>query len=160
MFGHVLKLALEKAKRPGSGRNTADLLLALVEAYRALHDERAMLATLSQYVATASGGAAAEGNSWLGDVYLDRLGLPVLATAFYGRALSFDRIGEERMNKRVEAPAVLLCAPFAVIADGLKRFAGRPDVPGAGRSLFVYGFPPDEEAGVLNRLRGLAAAAN
>ena len=77
--------------------------------------------------------------------------------AFYGGALNFDPIGEERMNKRVDAPAVLLCVRFAVIADGLKRFAGKPDVPGAGRSLFVYGFPPDEEVGVLNRLRRLVA---
>ena len=57
--------------------------------------------------------------------------------AFYGRALKFNPIGEERMNTRVDAPAVLLCTPFATIADGLKRFAGKPDVPGAGRSLFV-----------------------
>ena len=79
--------------------------------------------------------------------------------AFYGRALKFDPIGAERMNKRVDAPAVLLCAPFATIAEGLARFAGKPDAPGAGRSLFVYGFPPEEEVGVLNRLRGLAAAS-
>ena len=79
--------------------------------------------------------------------------------AFYGRALMFDPIGEERMNKRVDAPAVLLCAPFATIADGLAKYAGKPDVPGAGRSLFVYGFPPTDEPGVLNRLRGLVAAS-
>ena len=63
------------------------------------------------------------------------------------------------MNKRVDAPAVLLCAPFATIAEGLARFAGKPDAPGAGRSLFVYGFPPEEEVGVLNRLRGLVATS-
>ena len=79
--------------------------------------------------------------------------------AFYGRALMFNPIGEERMNQRVDAPAVLLCAPFATIADGLARYAGKPDVPGAGRSLFVYGFPPSDEPGVLNRLRGLVAGS-
>jgi len=79
--------------------------------------------------------------------------------AFYGRALKFDPIGAERMNKRVDAPAVLLCAPFATIAEGLARFAGKPDAPGAGRSLFVYGFPPEQEVGVLNRLRNLVATA-
>ncbi|MEO8304293.1 MAG: hypothetical protein ABI724_09235 [Betaproteobacteria bacterium] len=77
---------------------------------------------------------------------------------FYGRALSFHPIGEERMNTRVHAPAVLLCAPFATIAEGLAKYAGKPDVPGAGRSLFVYGFPPEDEPGVLNRLRGLVAS--
>jgi hypothetical protein len=77
--------------------------------------------------------------------------------AFYGRALAFHPIGDERMNTRVHAPAVLLCAPFATIAEGLAKYAGKPDVPGAGRSLFVYGFPPSDEPGVLNRLRVLAA---
>ena len=77
--------------------------------------------------------------------------------AFYGRALRFDPIGEERMNTRVHAPAVLLCAPFAAIAEGIARFAGKPDAPGAGRSLFVYGFPPQDEPGVLRRLRDLFA---
>ena len=77
--------------------------------------------------------------------------------AFYGRALRFDPIGEERMNTRVNAPAVLLCAPFATIAEGLAKYAGKPDAPGAGRSLFVYGFPPTDEPGVLKRLRELVA---
>ena len=78
---------------------------------------------------------------------------------FYGRALRFDPIGEERMNRRVDAPAVLLCAPFATIARGLAKYAGKPEAPGAGRSLFVYGFPPEDEPGVLNRLRELVAAS-
>jgi hypothetical protein len=78
--------------------------------------------------------------------------------AFYGRALRFDPIGEERMNRRVDAPAVLLCAPFATIAEGLAKHAGRPDAPGAGHSLFLYGFPPEDEPGVLKRLRDLVAA--
>ena len=78
---------------------------------------------------------------------------------FYGRALRFDPIGDERLNSRVNAPAVLLCAPFATIADGLARFAGKPEAPGAGRSLFVYGFPPEDEPGVLKRLRELVAAS-
>jgi len=78
--------------------------------------------------------------------------------AFYGRALSFDPIGEERLNTRVNAPAVLLCAPFATIAEGIAKYAGKPEAPGAGRSLFVYGFPPEDEPGVLGRLRELVAA--
>jgi hypothetical protein len=79
--------------------------------------------------------------------------------AFYGRALRFDPIGEERMNKRVNAPAVLLCAPFATIAEGIAQYAGKPDAPGAARSLFVYGFPSEDEPGVLRRLRELVAAS-
>jgi len=79
--------------------------------------------------------------------------------AFYGRALRFDPIGEERMNRRVDAPAVLLCAPFATIAEGLAKHAGKPEAPGAGRSLFLYGFPQEDEPGVLKRLRELVAAS-
>ena len=78
---------------------------------------------------------------------------------FYGRALRFDPIGEERMNRRVDAPAVLLCAPFATIAEGLANYAGKPEAPGAGRSLFLYGFPQEDEPGVLKRLRELVAAS-
>ena len=79
--------------------------------------------------------------------------------AFYGRALRFDPIGEERMNRRVDAPAVLLCAPFATIAEGVSNHAGKPNAPGAGHSLFLYGFPPEDEPGVLKRLRELVAAS-
>jgi hypothetical protein len=79
--------------------------------------------------------------------------------AFYQRSLEFQRIGPERLNSRVNAPAVLLCAPFARIADGLAKFAGRPDVPGASRSLFLHGFPPRDAPGVLQRLRDLNANA-
>ena len=76
--------------------------------------------------------------------------------AFYRRALKFEAIGPERMNKRVMAPAVLLCVPFATIADGVARFAGQHDDPAAKNSLFVYGFSRAEELGVLERLRVLA----
>lgn len=75
---------------------------------------------------------------------------------YYGTALGFTPIGPKRMNTRVHAPAVLLYAPFATIAHGLALHAGRKmHGPGARRSLFVYGFPPQEEAGVLKRLRDL-----
>ena len=78
---------------------------------------------------------------------------------YYKRALTFDPIGPERMNRRVMAPAVLLCTSFAEIADGIARFAGKPDVPGAKSSLFLHVFPPDEEYGVLQRLRALGAGS-
>jgi hypothetical protein len=74
-------------------------------------------------------------------------------SAFYHRALRFDRIGPERLNPRVNTTGVLMCVTFDAIADALATFAGHPEVPGALRSLFVYGFPPEEELGVLTRLR-------
>jgi hypothetical protein len=79
--------------------------------------------------------------------------------AFYGKELQFEVIGQERMNKRVNAPAVLLCVPFKNIADGLRKYAGKTARPGTKRTLFHYGFPPDQEVGVLKRLQRLVLAA-
>jgi hypothetical protein len=78
--------------------------------------------------------------------------------AFYRHALRFEPIGPERTNRRVNAPAVLLCVAFDTIAKGLEKYAGKPDQASAARSLFLYGFPGAEEAGVLKRLRELDAA--
>ncbi len=72
--------------------------------------------------------------------------------AFYGKELGFGPIGSERLNTRVNAPAVLLCASFQSIAEGLARYAGKHPAPGTKRVLFHYGFPPEEERGVLKRL--------
>jgi N-acyl amino acid synthase FeeM len=74
---------------------------------------------------------------------------------FYRRALNFEPIGAERTNKRVNAAAVLLCASFESIADGLKKFGGQHERAASERSLFPYGFSPKEEAGILDRLKAL-----
>jgi hypothetical protein len=74
---------------------------------------------------------------------------------FYRRSLGFERIGERRMNRRVNAPAVLLCVPFARIAEGLRAHEGAASAASASRSLYAYGFDENEESGVLGRLRGL-----
>ena len=76
---------------------------------------------------------------------------------FYRRALSFEPIGPERMNKRVHAPAVLLCTAFDTIAEGLKKYGGRHLEFPKERSLFPYGFSPQEEVGILQRLKDLDA---
>jgi hypothetical protein len=76
---------------------------------------------------------------------------------FYRRALGFEPIGPERTNRKVNAPAILLCASFESIAEGLKRYGGKHrDFPNE-RSLFPYGFSPQEEAGILQRLKALDA---
>ena len=72
--------------------------------------------------------------------------------AFYAKALGFEPIGPERMNTRVNAPAVLLCVPFENISYALKKYAGDPDGASKSRSLFPYGFPQEEESGILKRL--------
>ena len=75
---------------------------------------------------------------------------------FYRRLLRFEVLGNERLNRSVNAPAVLLCVAFSTIAEGLAQHAGKADVT-AERSLFRFGFTADEEAGVLQRLRELDA---
>jgi hypothetical protein len=76
---------------------------------------------------------------------------------FYRRALGFEPIGSERLNKKVNAPAILLCASFDAIAAGLKRYGGKHREFPNERSLFPHGFSPEEEAGILQRLRALEA---
>jgi hypothetical protein len=76
---------------------------------------------------------------------------------FYRRALKFEPIGPERTNMRVNAPAVLLCASFDAIAEGLKKYGGQHELSATERSLFPWGFSPKEEAGILDRLKALEA---
>lgn len=78
--------------------------------------------------------------------------------AFYRKELKFEPIGTERLNTRVNAPAVLLCVAFKSIEAGLAKYAGRSPPPGTKRTLFHYGFTPEEEDAVLTRLYGLVAA--
>ena len=77
--------------------------------------------------------------------------------AFYARALRFEPIGPVRMNRRVNAPAILLGVPFATLGAAIEKYAGRADVD-AGGTLLRFFFPPDEQEGVLNRLRALVAS--
>lgn len=74
---------------------------------------------------------------------------------FYRRALGFEPIGAERLNRKVHAPAVLLCVSFEAIAEGLKRYGGKHHLYPKERSLFPHGFSPEEEAGILERLKAL-----
>lgn len=76
---------------------------------------------------------------------------------FYGKELKFEPIGPERLDTRVNAPAVLLCVAFEAIAAGLAKYAGANPPPGSKRTLFHYGFPPEEENGVYKRLYDLVA---
>ena len=77
--------------------------------------------------------------------------------AFYRRALQFEPIGPERMNHRVQAPAVLLGISFDKISEGVARFGGKAELAPQERSLFPYGFSLEEEVGILQRLSELEA---
>lgn len=72
---------------------------------------------------------------------------------YYRRMLGFNRLGVERLNQRVMAPAVLLALDFRHSRTQIERFAGHPELGRAERSLYPYFFSAYEEAGILGRLR-------
>lgn len=71
---------------------------------------------------------------------------------FYLRALAFEVIGPERMNDRVNAPAVLMRVRFNKIAEGLEKYAGNPELASQTRTLFPFGFSAKDAEGILGRL--------
>ena len=79
---------------------------------------------------------------------------------FYRRALLFEQIGDERLNLKVDAPAVLLCLPFERVPPQLEKFGGRPDLSKTTRVMYPYFFGVGEAAGIRNRLRELDQPAS
>ena len=73
---------------------------------------------------------------------------------FYRRTIFFELIGAERINRRVNAPSVLLCVSFEKVRSEYKKYFDAPTRP-PGRLMFAHWFPPDEATGVLGRLRRL-----
>ena len=76
-------------------------------------------------------------------------------TSYYRRMLGFEVIASARLNRRVNAPAVLLCLNFDHAHAQIERFGGHPENARTERSLYPYFFSPEDEAGIVGRLRGL-----
>ncbi|WP_280156259.1 hypothetical protein [Piscinibacter sp. XHJ-5] len=72
---------------------------------------------------------------------------------YYERMLGFVVRGPERMNPRVDAPAVLMSLDFAHAHAQIEKFGGRQHLAEGERSLYPYFFSPAEEAGIVGRLR-------
>ena len=70
---------------------------------------------------------------------------------YYERMLGFVVTGPERLNRRVDAPAVLMRLDFNHARVQIERFAGKP-VPSGERSLYPHFFSSKEEAGIAARL--------
>lgn len=75
--------------------------------------------------------------------------------AYYMRMLGFTVLGSERLNRRVNAPAVLLRLNFTYGEEQIGKFGGLPELRAVERSLYPYMFGVDEEAGIVGRLCGL-----
>jgi hypothetical protein len=71
---------------------------------------------------------------------------------FYNRMLGFRAASAPRLNRRVDAPAVLMCVDFSHVRTQIEAFGGDPDSDAAERSLYPYAFSAKEEAGIVTRL--------
>jgi hypothetical protein len=74
---------------------------------------------------------------------------------YYERMLGCRVIGEQRMNRAVNAPAVLLSADFADIRAGIGEYGGQPERAGDVRTLYPFAFSLSEEAGIIARMRSV-----
>ena len=71
---------------------------------------------------------------------------------YYERMLGFEVRGMQRINPRVNAPAVLLCLNFDHAHEQIAQHGGRPEQGDATRSLYPYFFSGAEEASIIERL--------
>jgi hypothetical protein len=71
---------------------------------------------------------------------------------YYERMLGFEVKGGQRINPRVNAPAVLLCLNFDHARAQIALFGGRPEIGDDLRSLYPYFFSSTEEASIIDRL--------
>ena len=72
---------------------------------------------------------------------------------FYQMMLGFERRGAERLDHRVNAPAVLLRLDFSHAEAEIGKLGGHPELGDQIRSLYPLFFSPAEERGIEGRLR-------
>lgn len=71
---------------------------------------------------------------------------------YYERMLGCQVLAGERMNKSVNAPAVLLGVEFDYIKAQIGEFGGQPERASRERSLYPFAFSLREEAAVISRM--------
>jgi hypothetical protein len=74
---------------------------------------------------------------------------------FYKRMLGFSECGSERLDPRVQAPAILLRLDLAFAEQQIAEMGGHLELARVKRSLYPYFFSRREEAGIERRLRQL-----
>lgn len=72
---------------------------------------------------------------------------------YYERMLGFVAAGPERLNPRVDAPAVLLNLDLSHADRQIRKFGGQPEYALVERSLYPYFFSAPEQAGIVRRLQ-------
>jgi len=71
---------------------------------------------------------------------------------YYQRMIGARVLGDERLNRFVDAPAVLLAVDFKHIRKQIECFGGHADLGTDERSLYPYAFSQREESGIIARL--------
>jgi hypothetical protein len=71
---------------------------------------------------------------------------------YYERMLGARVIGEQRLNRKVNAPAVLLCIDFSYIMEQIGEFGGQEHRIAEERSLYPLAFSLSQEAGMIAKL--------
>ena len=79
---------------------------------------------------------------------------------YYQRMLGAVVVGSERPNAKVGAPAVLLSLELSYVRDQIERLSGRPELASTERSLYPLAFTPEDEEGIVSRLKDLAALSS
>ena len=72
---------------------------------------------------------------------------------YYERMLGFTIKSEERMNRSVNAAAVLLSIEFSEVMKQIGIFGGQPELMATERSLYPGFFSLKEEASILSRMQ-------
>jgi hypothetical protein len=75
---------------------------------------------------------------------------------FYQKMLGFKKLGEEKMNQRVKAPAILLTLDREYADRNIQTFGGKPHLGMEEKSLYPYFFSPAEEAQITEHLRSVS----
>lgn len=85
----LLEAALVEIRANRGAAERGEALLELLDAYRALRDEQAVLRTLAEYMRTDPNSAQAR--SWLGQLHLSGMQLPDEALRYFDAALDRDK---------------------------------------------------------------------
>jgi hypothetical protein len=73
---------------------------------------------------------------------------------FYESMLGFKKLGEPKLNTRVNAPAYLLCVDLDYVTNQIALYGGKGTDANV-RSFYPLFYSPREEQGILNRLRSM-----
>ena len=72
---------------------------------------------------------------------------------YYEAMLGFTVLSPQRLNKRVNAPAVLMSLDLSYAQEQINKFGGKPERSANERSLYPYAFSVSDEASIFGKLQ-------